>query len=54
MFGEAGIVKDGKEGKVLNRGLTMMFVGYSEDHAESVFRIFNPETSRIAHHSHAI
>jgi hypothetical protein len=36
-FGEAGIVKDGKKGKVLNRGLTMMFVGYSEDHADNVF-----------------
>jgi hypothetical protein len=30
-------VKDGKKGKVLNRGLTMMFVGYSEDHAENGF-----------------
>jgi hypothetical protein len=45
---EAGIVKDGKKGKILNRGLTMMFVGYSEDHAENVFQLFNPETSRIA------
>jgi hypothetical protein len=44
MFGEAGIVKDGKKWKVLNRGLTVMFVGYSEDHAENVFRMFNPET----------
>jgi hypothetical protein len=48
MFGEAGIVKNSKKGKVLNRGLTMMFVGYSEDHAENVFRMFNPETSMIA------
>jgi hypothetical protein len=48
MFGEAGIVKNSKKEKVLNRGLTMMFVGYSEDHAESVFQMFNPETSRIA------
>jgi hypothetical protein len=47
-FGEAGIVKDGKRGKVLNRGHTIMFVGYNEDNAESVFQIFNPETSRIA------
>ena len=46
-FEEAGIVKDSKKGKVLNRGLTMMFVGYSEDHAENVFQMFNPETSRI-------
>jgi hypothetical protein len=28
-FGEAKIMKDGKKGKVLNRGLTMIFVGYS-------------------------
>jgi hypothetical protein len=48
IFGEAGIVKDGKKGKVLNRGLTVMFVGYSEDHAENVFQMFNPETSSIA------
>jgi hypothetical protein len=41
-------VKDGKKGKVLNRGLTMMLVGYSKDHAENVFQMFNPETSRIA------
>jgi hypothetical protein len=46
-FGEARIVKDGKKGKVLNRGLTMMFVGYSEDHAENVFQMLNPETSRV-------
>jgi hypothetical protein len=45
-FGEAGIVKDGKNGKVLNRGLTMMFVGYSE--AENVFPMYNPVSSRIA------
>ncbi len=41
-------MKDNKKGKVVNRGLTMMFVGYSEDHAENVFQMFNPETSRIA------
>jgi hypothetical protein len=54
MFEEAGIVKDGKKGKVLNRGLTMMFVGYSENHAESVFQMFNPETSRTAQPSDVI
>jgi hypothetical protein len=25
----------------------MMLVGYSEDHAENVFQMFNPEASRI-------
>ncbi len=47
-FGEARIVKVCQKEKVLNRGLTMMFVGYSEDHAENVFQMLNPETSRIA------
>jgi hypothetical protein len=36
-LGEAGIAKDGKNRKVLNRGLTMMFVEYREDHAKNVF-----------------
>jgi hypothetical protein len=36
-FGEAGIVKDGKKGKVLDRGVLMMFVGYSKDHTAYVF-----------------
>jgi hypothetical protein len=48
MFGEAGIVKDSKKGKFLNRGLTMVFMGYRVDHAENVFCMFNPETSWIA------
>jgi hypothetical protein len=48
MFGEAGIIKDGKKGKVLNRGLTMMFVGYSGDHAKNNFQMYNPVASRIA------
>jgi hypothetical protein len=41
-------MKDGMNGKVLNRGLTMMFAGYSEDHPESVFQMYNPIASRIA------
>ncbi len=41
-------MKDGKKGKVLNKGLTMLFVGFREDHDENVSRMFNPETSRIA------
>jgi hypothetical protein len=36
MLGEAGIVKDGKKVKVLNKELTTIFVGYSEDHADNV------------------
>jgi hypothetical protein len=32
-FGEVGIVKNMKDGKVGDRGITMMFVGYSSAHA---------------------
>ena len=32
-FGEAGIVKNGKDGKVGDRGITMVFVGYADGHA---------------------
>jgi hypothetical protein len=48
MFGKAGIVKDGKKGKVLDRGVLMMFVGYSKDHTANVFWMYCPETSRIS------
>jgi hypothetical protein len=41
-------VNDGKKRKVLDRGIIMMFVGYSENHAEMVFRMYHPETSCIA------
>jgi hypothetical protein len=40
-------MKDDKNGKILNRGITMMFVGYSEDHAKNVFQMYNPIVSRI-------
>jgi hypothetical protein len=36
-FSKAGIVNDGKKGKVLDRGIIMMFVGYSEDHTVNVY-----------------
>ena len=32
-FGEAGIVKYGKDGKVGDRGITMVFVGCADGHA---------------------
>jgi hypothetical protein len=47
-FGKAGIVKDGKKGKVLDRGVLMMFVGYSKDHTANVFWMYCLETSRIS------
>jgi hypothetical protein len=38
-FGEAGIVKNGKDGKVGDRGITMLFVGYADEHAGNCYRI---------------
>ena len=31
-FGEAGTVRTGKDGKVGNRGVTMMMVGHADNH----------------------
>jgi hypothetical protein len=46
-FGEAGTVKEGKQGKVLDRGETMMFVGYNQNHGQNSHRMYNPKTSRV-------
>jgi hypothetical protein len=45
-FGEAGIVKNMKVRKVGDRGITMMFVGYTEEHTENCYRMYNPVTLR--------
>ncbi len=47
IFGEAGIVKNMKDGKVGDRGITMLFVGYSSGHADNCYRMYNPVTSRV-------
>jgi hypothetical protein len=46
-FGEAGTVKEGKQGKVLDRGETMMFMGYNQNHGQNSYRMYNPQTSRV-------
>jgi hypothetical protein len=38
-FSEAGIVKNGKDGKVGGRGITMVFVGYADEHAGNTSRV---------------
>ncbi len=45
--GEAGIVKDKKDGKVGDRGITMLFVGYADGHTGNRYRMYNPMTSRV-------
>ena len=46
-FGEAGTVKDKKDGKVGDRGITMVFVGYANSHAGNCYSMYNPVTSRV-------
>jgi hypothetical protein len=46
-FGEAGTVKEVKKGKVLDRGITMIFVGYDKYHSENCYGMYNPVTSRV-------
>ena len=38
-FGEAGIVKDKKDGKVDDRGVTMLLVGYADGHTRNCYRM---------------
>jgi hypothetical protein len=46
VFGEAGIVKQGKNGKLGDRGVPMVFVGYPKDHASYCYRMWNPATGK--------
>jgi hypothetical protein len=45
-WGEAGVttVKTATTPKLKNRGITGMFVGYAVNHAEGVYRMWNPNT----------
>ena len=46
-FGEAGIVKNGKDGKVGDRRIAMVFVGYADEHTGNCYRMYNPVTSKV-------
>ena len=49
-FGEMAVVKDNgsmMKGKLKNRGIVAMFVGYSEKHASKVYRFLKLDTNRI-------
>ena len=46
-IGEAGTVHIGKNGKVKDRGVTMLFVGYATQHEGDCWHMYNPETKRI-------
>jgi hypothetical protein len=47
-FGESGIVKIMKDGKVSDRGTTMKFVGFAQEHAGNCYRIDNPVTLGVS------
>ena len=49
LFGEIGVVttKQDIQGKLLNRGTHCMFVGYSVDHANDVYRMLKLDTSFV-------
>ncbi len=46
-FGEAGTVKMGKDGKLGDRGIPMIFVGYALDHSQDCYQMYNPNTQWI-------
>ncbi len=46
-YGVAGTVKEGKCGKVLDWGVTMMFIGYNQENPENCFRMFDPVSGRV-------
>jgi hypothetical protein len=46
-FGKAGTVKEGKKENVLDRGITMVFVGYDNEYSGNCNRMYNPGTSRV-------
>ncbi len=46
-FGEAGMVKDKKNGMVGNRGITMMFVGFADGHTGYCYRMYNLVTLQV-------
>jgi len=48
-FGERGVVHDAHtiKNKLDNRGETCIFLGYADNHAGNVYRMFNPRTKRV-------
>ena len=48
-WGEAGTVtlRDHKSGKIIDRGVHCMFVGYATDHAGDCYRMWDPTTGRV-------
>ena len=47
MWGEAGVVREGKDGKTGDRGIKMMVVGYPNNRESDCKRMYNPQTKRV-------
>jgi len=47
-IGEAGTVRIGKNGKVKDQGITMLFIGYAKQHEGDCWCMYNPETKRVS------
>jgi uncharacterized protein YnzC (UPF0291/DUF896 family) len=54
VIGEAAVVKEGKDGKSGDRGITMMFVGYAYDCTSDTYRFWNETTNRVVNSCDAI
>jgi hypothetical protein len=47
-WGEAGIIKTGKDRKIDDQGVTGMFVGYASNHKGGCYRMWNPNMKKIS------
>lgn len=47
IWGEAGTVKLPKDGKVKERGVTCVFIGYASNHEGDCYRMWNPVTGMV-------
>ncbi len=43
-FGEAGVVKIGKNGKLGDRRVTCIFVNYANKHSSDCYQMYNPKS----------
>ena len=46
-WGEAGTVKIGKNGKVEDKGIPMIFIEYAKNHSSDCHGMYNPSTGMI-------
>ncbi len=46
-FGEAGVVKIGKNGKLGDRRVTCIFVNYANKHSSDCYQMYNPKSGKI-------